>query len=268
MHTVYENFVLENKIESLLDTKLDMNNYLTVDTSLTQSPGMIKTVNVYTASGAVEDLAMGDGNTGEFTVSFTPVSYKVGVTQGKFSYYDEQEMQDPTIVEVGLRGMAEEMVNDLTAKAIAEFEGATLRSDLNAGVFDFVAAVDAIAKLDTEDESGLFFLISPEDKANTRIALGDDLKYSEGYVRTGYIGSVAGVPVVVSKAVPEGKVYLASREAVTCFVKKGVEIEQERDADTRRNDVFARKVMVVALTDANKVVAIDADGLADTPATP
>ena len=52
--------------------------------------------------------------------------------------------------------------------------------------------------------------------------------------------------------------YLASKEAVTCFVKKGSEVEQERDANTRQNKVYARKVMLIALTDANKVVKITA----------
>ena len=110
--------------------------------------------------------------------------------------------------------------------------------------------------MNLEDESGLFLLISPADKAAFRKALKDDLSYSEAYVRTGYIGTVAGVPVIVSKAVPANKGYLATKEAVTLFIKKGTEIEQERDANVRNNKVFARKVAVVALTDATKAVKI------------
>lgn len=89
-----------------------------------------------------------------------------------------------------------------------------------------------------------------------RKALGDDLKYVEAYARTGYIGSVAGVPVYFSKAIPSGEAYLATKEAITIFVKKGVEVEQERDADKRQNVVYGRKYMVVALTDATKVVKL------------
>jgi hypothetical protein len=65
------------------------------------------------------------------------------------------------------------------------------------------------------------------------------------------------VPVVVSKAVPTGKGFLATKDAVTVFIKKDTEIEQERDANTRKNLVYGRKVAVVALTDANKVVEIE-----------
>jgi hypothetical protein len=256
-NVVYENFVLENKMSEFLDTSLNVNSYMTIDTSLVQAPGMIKNVNVYDVSGSVEDLSATQGNTSTLEAYFTTVPYEVGVTQGRFVYYDEQEMQDPYIVDVGLKGLSDEMVNDLVAKAIVEWGKATLTYDWDAsGNFDFDDAVDAIAELNVEDESGLFFLVSPADKAKVRKGLGDDLKYSEGFARTGYIGSVAGVPVIVTKAVTEGTIFLASKEAVTCFVKEGVEVEQERDANTRKNTVYARKVMLVALTDATKVVEI------------
>lgn len=99
-------------------------------------------------------------------------------------------------------------------------------------------------------------LINPAQKAVIRKNLGEDLKYSEGFARTGYIGTICGVPVIVSKAVPAGEAYLATKDAVTCFVKKGSEIEQDRDANTRKNDVYARKVMVIALTDATRVIKL------------
>ena len=53
-----------------------------------------------------------------------------------------------------------------------------------------------------------------------------------------------------------GKAFLATKEAVTVFTKKGSETEQERDANIRKNTVYARKVMLVALTDATRVVEI------------
>ena len=260
-HTIYENFVLENKLEDLLTTAVDLNNYMTIDNSLTASPGMIKKIHTYTATGNVEDLAMGAGNTGEITVSFEEKEYEVKTTQGKFTYYDEQEMTDPMVVDMGMKGLSQQMTNDLTSKAIAEFGKATLSvTYTNAGSPDFDTIVDAIAKLNTEDESGLFLLINPSMQAALRKKLGTNLQYVESFVRTGYIGSVCGVPITISKAVPDKTLYLATREAVTCFVKKGSEIEQDRNADLRQNFVYGRKVMLVALTDATKVVKITEAG--------
>lgn len=255
-HTIYENFVLENKVEDMLTTSIDMNAYMTADYSLTETAGMKKIIHVYTATGDVEELTMGQGNTGDITVSFSPVEYEVGTTQGRFTYFDEEEMTDPNVVDVGLEKMSANMTNDLTAKVIAELGKAT-KKIVNA-TWTFENVVDALASLDVESEDGLFMLINPAQQASFRKNLKDDLKYVEGFVRSGYIGSVCGVPVIVSKAVPAGEAYLASREATTCFVKKGSEVEQERDANTRQNKVYARKVMLIALTDANKVVKITA----------
>lgn len=256
-HTIYQNFVLENKLEDLLVTHIDMNQFATQDTSLVEEAGMTKKINQYTSTGNVEDLAMGAGNTQEIEVSFTQVPYTVGVTQGRFAYYDEQEMTDPMVVDAGLYGLATRMTNDLTAKIIAELDKATLTYDASATGLTFDAVVDAIAKFPHEDaEDGLFLLINRADLAGLRKNLKDELKYVEAFARTGYIGSVCGVPVYVSDAVPAKKAFLATKEAVTVFTKKGSETEQERDANIRKNTVYARKVMLVALTDATRVVEI------------
>ena len=258
-HTIYENEVLANKINEVLKTKVDINSYMTIDTSLAENAGMKKVVNVYSADGEIKDVAMGEGNGGEgINVTFTPVEYEVKTSQGYFQYFDEEEMTDPMVVDTGIDGVAKKMINHFTDKAIAEFENATLKHTATAWSFD--AVVDAIAKMNLEAEDGLFLLISPADKAAFRKALKDDLSYSEGYVRTGYIGTVCGVPVIVSKAVPAGKGYLATAEAVTLFIKKDTEVEQDRDKDLRLNKYWIRKVAVVALTDATKAVAITIGG--------
>lgn len=253
-HKCYDNIILSNKLTDILTTKVDLNNYMTIDTTMTEEAGMKKVINVYTSTGNIEELGMGEGNSTEIEVSFTPREYVAKTYQGKFGFYDEQEMQDAMIVDTGLQHSADIMVNKWVALAVAEMAKATLTHEVDA--WGFEAVVDAIAKMNIEDESGLFLLISPAVQAEFRKALGDNLKYSEGFARTGYIGSVCGVPVIVSKAVPAGEAYLATKEAVTVFVKKEAETEYMRDADTRRNDYFVRKVGIVALTDESKVVKI------------
>lgn len=258
-HIVYDNFVLENKVEEMVKTQIDMNNYLTPDYSLAESAGMVKKVNVYDATGAVEELGMGEGNNSanDIEVGFSQREYRVKTTQGRFPYYDEQEMTDNMIVEVGLQKISALMVNDLTDKAIAEMSKAKIQKAVTAWNFDTFA--DAIALYPYEDEEGLFCLINPAQKAAIRKALNDNLKYVEGFARTGYIGTVCNVPIIVSKAVPEGEAYIGTSKAVTCFVKKGVEMEQTRDADTRKNTITARKVMLVALTDATRMIKLGAE---------
>ena len=97
-----------------------------------------------------------------------------------------------------------------------------------------------------------------------RKALNDNLKYVESYVRSGYIGNVAGVPIYMSKALDnmdedsEGQPvgFLATREAVTAFIKKDVRVEQDRDIDKKENFIVADRYAVIALTDETKCVKL------------
>lgn len=252
MGTLYSNFVLENKLESILTTKLDLMNYLTPDYSLQAAPGMIKKVHVYKPTGSVEDLTVGNGNTTSIDAGFIEKAYTVGVTQGRFPYYDENAMTDPAYVDAGVKGLAEIMANDLTTKAIKEFGHAILsKTTTNYALADII---DAMAKYPYEEEAGLFMLVGLKAKAAIRKQLKDELKYVEDFARKGYIGSIMGMPVYESKAVADDCAFIATREAVTAFIKKGVESEQERDANTRKTTVYLRKCMVVALTDATRVI--------------
>ena len=253
-HVVYDNTILENKIEDFLTTALDVAQYATHDDSLTQSAGMKKVVNKYTATGNVEDVLMGEGNTEDIEVAFDSVEYTVGVTQGRFPYYDEEAMTDPMVVDVGLKKLAAQMTNDLTAKIVKELDKTKLV--INSATWTFNQIVDAIAMFPDEEISGLFLLVNKAQVADLRKNLGDSLKYVEDFVRTGYIGTVCGVPVIATNAVKAGEAYLATKEAVTIFTKKGSEIEQERDANVRLNKVYARKVVLVALTDDTKVIKL------------
>ena len=258
-HVLYENFVLENKINEMLITKLDMNQFMTPDYSLTENAGMKKIINKYDATGDAEYLNMGEGNSQEIAVSFTPAEYVVKTLQEKFVYYDEQEMNDPMVVEVGLQKMSANMVNAMAKEAIAEWDKASLIKYSCTWSYDDV--VDAIALYPHEETDGLQLLISPQLEASFRKNLEDSLKYVEANVRTGYIGTICGVPVYKSAAldtakslVSEATAFLVDRRAVTNFMKKGVEIEQDRDKDKRKNTIYSRKVGVVALTDATRVV--------------
>ena len=84
----------------------------------------------------------------------------------------------------------------------------------------------------------------------------DELKYVEANARTGYIGTVCGVSIYTSKAVTAGTIYVANKEAVTAFMKKDVEIAQDRNENTRTNTIYGRNVKVIALTNQDKVCAI------------
>lgn len=158
-------------------------------------------------------------------------------------------MTDPVAIDKAIQHLAEALTNDVTTKVIAELKKGT--GEL--ATLDFDGVVDAIAEYPDEEASGLYLLIAKDAYADLQKEVKDDLKYVEDYVRRGYVGHLAGVPIFVSKAVDDGMAFLASKDAITCFMKKGVETEQERDADTRKTTIYGRNVKVIALTDATKV---------------
>lgn len=252
-NTVYANKVIEAKAKDLLTTSVNTRNLMTVDTELAQEAGMTKTINVYTYTGEAQELAAGEGNTNRGSITYEGKDYTVKMVQQAFDYQDEDFMKDNTIVDNMLKGANQVMVNKMASDFYTEAAKATLTQT---GAISYDTIVDAIAKLNVEDESGLFVIITPEQKA----AIRKDVDYKAArmgeVVYNGQIGTVAGIPVIVSKAA--GNAYVMSKDAIKLFMKKDLEIEQERNADTRTNSVYLRTAYLVALVDATKICKITA----------
>ena len=252
-NTVYANKVIEAKAKDLLTTSVNTRNLMTVDTELAQEAGMTKTINVYTYTGEAQELAAGEGNTNRGSITYEGKDYTVKMVQQAFDYQDEDFMKDNTIVDNMLKGANQVMVNKMASDFYAEAAKATLTQT---GAISYDTIVDAIAKLNIEDESGLFIIITPEQKA----AIRKDVDYKAArmgeVVYNGQIGTVAGIPVIVSKAADNA--YVMSKDAIKLFMKKDLEIEQERNADTRTNSVYLRTAYLVALVDATKICKITA----------
>lgn len=257
INDAYPNFVLQTKVTDLTNTKLDVKSFMTIDTDLQANAGDIVKINTYKYTGEVEKVAKGAKNTKRGSVTHTPSQYEVETYQQVWDYFDEEVRQDPKIVEVGLDGMATTMTNDMKAKFFAEIEKTTTAHTWAKGTkFGYDVVVDAIALMNIEDEANLFVLIGNDLKAEIR--KDPDFKAAQlGQILfNGQIGTICGIPIVVSKLTPANTAYLATKEAVTCFTKLENELEQERDGEARKNTVITRKVAIIALTDATKAVKI------------
>ena len=255
-NTVYDNFFLSNTVEDQFNSHLDLQRFCVIDNSLEGTAGMHRAINVYRATDGTEKLEVGQGNTKSIEVSYEPLEYEIALAQNNFKWYDEHAMRDPMLVPVGMKHIGTDMFNTIQADVYAAFTNTGLEVPAAAPNFD--AFVDASAALNIENVEGveIFAFVSPADKAKVRKALKDDLKYVESYARQGYIGSVAGINLYDKADATEGEIVVAIKGAVTIFNKKGVEIEQERDANTRQNTAYSRKYYVVALTDESKAVKI------------
>ena len=258
-NTVYSNQVLEAKAKDLLTTTLDTKTLMTIDDSLASSAGMKKVINTYTYSGTAEELGEREGNTNIGSISYVPVEYQVKLVQQAFDYTDEDFMKDPSIVDNMLKGSNQVMANKMTADFLAALtsthEGQRLITNKVTAPLSYDAIVDAISELNLEDESKVFVVIPNAWKAKLRKD-PDYVAARQGeVVYSGQVGTVCGIPVICSKALTN-EAYVMTNEAVKLFIKKDIEVEQDRDKDKRINKVIERTCYLVALVDATKACII------------
>lgn len=252
-NTVFNNKIIEAKAKDLLATAVNAKNLMTVDTSLTSEAGMTKTINVYTYDGKAEELGVGEGNTNVGSITYVGTDYTVKMVQQAFAYFDEDFMKDDTIVDNMLKGANQVMVNKMTEDFYTECAKANVSYETSA--FGYEAIVDAIAKLNLEDESKLFVVIPTSWKADLR--KDDDYKAARmgEVVYTGQVGTICGIPVIATNALTD-EAYVMTNEAVKLFMKKDVEVEQQREANERTNNVYLRTAYICALADATKICKV------------
>ena len=250
-NTVYDNKIIEAKAKDLLTTAINTRSLMTVDTELAEQPGMTKVINVYTYSGEAEELANGEGSSVRGALSFAQNEYKVKRVQANFDYTDDDFMMDNSVVDNGVSGATAILKNKMNADFFAECAKATLSVP---GPLSYDTIVDAIQKLNVEDESKIFVVIPTSEKA----ALRKDEDYKAArmgeVIYGGQVGTVCGIPVVASNAADA--VYVMTPEAVKLFVKKDVNAGTERDEDTTLNSVYIRAYYIAALVDATKICKI------------
>lgn len=245
--TTYENFVLENKMTDLVNTKLEARSLMTMDYSLSETAGMKKTVNKYTYTGAVEKLAKGAKNTTKGGVTYTSTDYAVERYQQTFIYNDMDVMKDPYVIDVATAGAATLMANHIKSQYFAEL--AKIGNNFQYASFGYAAIVDALAALDKEVEEDMFVIMGNDLRALIRKD-ADFIASKQGEILyTGQFGTICGLPVLFSKLCPAGTAYVTRKDAVKFFVKKEGTVEQDKDIETKDNTVVYERHGLIALVD-------------------
>ena len=249
-NTVFPNKVIEAKAKDLLTTAINARSLMTIDNSLVETEGMTKTINVYTYTGSVEKLADGAKNSARGSISFVGHDYTVERAQQVFDYLDQDFMKDNNCVDMSLKGANALMVNQMTADFYAEAAKASLSHE--AATIGYDAIVDAIQKLNLEDESKLFVVIPTAWKAEFR--KDEDYKAARmgEVVYSGQVGTICGIPVIATNALTD-VAYVMTTEAIKLFMKKDVEVEQDRDIEAKSNSVVLTTYYICALVDDTKI---------------
>lgn len=255
-NTVYDNFFLSNEIEDQFQSHLDLQQFCTIDNTLTGVVGMLRKVHKYKATDGTEKLTMGKGNTKTIEAGYTEKEYRIQMAQNRFAYYDEEAMTDPMVITTGTRHAGTDMFNTVNADIFGAFNEATMTVVATALGFDAFVDGSAMLNLENLESVSIFGFVHPSDVAKLRKAMKEDLKYVEAFAKQGYVGTVGGINIYTKKNAEPGKVVIGTKEAVTLFNKKGTEVEQEREGNIRKNTVYSRKYYLAAMTNEAKAVKI------------
>lgn len=285
--TGFTNVYIANEVQDARNSALDHQIFTTVDTTLTGVVGDIYHVNRITLSGVAENVAEGAGNSADVTTGTTQVDYVIKTAQARFKYTDERLRRTPNEVAAGLGYLGTTIYNKINTEVVAELNKGTQVVTPAPTALNFDAVVDAQNLLDLDVFSQLgneegensdetkapqtMMLIGKKLRAAIRKSCKDELKYVEAFVRTGYVGTLAGTNIYYSKLMDDtdyqNKAFVFTKQAVTTFIKEEVEVEQTNkgnrsgdDANIRMNQAFARQPYVVALTDDTKVAVINVSG--------
>ena len=259
-NTIFNNKVLEAKATDLLTTAINTRSLMSIDNSLAESAGMTKTINVYTYTGEAEELANGVGSTAgkRGSIGYVGNDYTVKMVQQAFDYTDEDAMKDPSIVDNMMKGASQVMVNKMNADFISAVSGSGVSKGVTfakGSALSYDVIVDAISELNLEDEGKVFIVIPNTWKA----ALRKDNDYKSArmgeVIYNGQIATICGIPVIASKALTDAA-YVMTKEAVKLFMKKDVEVEQDRDIETKKNTVALTTYYICALVDNTKICKI------------
>lgn len=255
-NTVYDNFFLSNEVEDQFQSHLDLQQFCTIDNTLTGVVGMLRKVHKYKATDGTEKLTMGKGNTKTIEAGYTEKEYRIQMAQNRFAYYDEEAMTDPMVITTGTRHAGTDMFNTVNADIFGAFNEATMTVVTTALGFDAFVDGSAMLNLENLENVSIFGFVHPSDVAKLRKAMKEDLKYVEAFAKQGYVGTVGGINIYTKKNAEPGKVVIGTKEAVTLFNKKGTEVEQEREGNIRKNTVYSRKYYLAAMTNEAKAVKI------------
>ena len=77
-------------------------------------------------------------------------------------------------------------------------------------------------------------------------------------IYNGQVGTICGIPVIATKALTD-TAFVMTAEAVKLLMEEDVEVEQDRDIETKINTVVLSTYYICALVDATKICKLTAN---------
>ena len=273
--------VMADMISATLPKKIKFSPIAKIDTTLVGRPGDTITVPKYAYIGDAEDVAEGVSmGTTVLTASTTTVSVKKA---GKaIELTDESVLSsygDPLGEGTNQLGMA--IAAKIDNDCLAALYTAPLTSDQSTTQIGYegIVLADAVFGDEADEVSNKVMYIHPDQEQTIRLDENfmDKNKYGLDLVMNGAIGKIAGIEIKKSKKIEKDAsgnwknpiVILATADpneapdadgtatedaALTIYMKRGAEVESDRDILAKTTVISADEHYGVALSNESKVV--------------
>lgn len=255
--------VLADMISAELENAIRFSPLARVDRTLVGRPGSTITVPKFKYIGDADDVAEGEAidlalletATEDFTIKKAGKGVEItdeAVLSG---------LGDP--IGEAARQLTMSIANKVDNDVLAALDTTSLvYSEGTAWDLDTIS--NAIDIFNDEDDEPMVLIMNPKDAAQLRKAvagnwerasdLGDDI------IVRGTYGAVLGAQVVRSRKVPEGTAYLVKEGALAIYMKRNVEIENDRDIVRKTTVITADQHYGAHLYDESKAIKITVTG--------
>lgn len=267
--------VMADMISAVIPTKIVATPFARIDDTLQGKPGNTITVPQYAYIGDAEDIAEGvKADTVKLTATSTEATVKKAVKaleitdEAKLSGYGNPEAE---AVSQLAKSIASKMDADVMG-AITDSSKVQLAFDGSAKAISYEQVVDAIDVFGEEVNSEKVMFVNPAQVTTLRkdanFISADKYGTGVSVMVTGEIGRIANTRVVPTKRIEKtGTTYVCpivkltndaeaeeSAPAVTIYMKRGVNLESDRDILAKKDVYSVDQHYTAALTNTAKVV--------------
>ena len=265
--------VMADMISGKIKQKIVVTPFAKIDTTLEGKAGDTITVPQYAYIGDAEDVAEGvEAGTVKLTATTTKATVKKAMKAVELTDEAVLSGYGNPVGEANTQ-LAKSVAAKMDVDAMAALQTAQLKyTPATLATISYTGIVDACDLFDEEVESNKVMFIHPSQRGALRKDanfLAADKVASELMV-TGAIGKVAGCEIVCSKKVPlnAGKTgYICpivklqndtdtedDTHALTIYMKRGVNVETQRQSLARKTDISVDELYTAALSNSAKVV--------------
>lgn len=254
--------VMADMVAAKLDQAIKFSPLASIDRRLEGVPGDEITVPKYIYIGDAEDVAEG--------VAMGTTVLKTATTKAKVKKAGKAvELTDEAMISgygdpfgESTRQIQMAVASKVDADCVAALNTATLKLDKGTEAISYAGIVEAVdVFMEEEDEPKVLFVHPSQVKALRKDAeFMDRNKYGGDVMMSGAIGMIAGCEVVKSKRVPKsGENYtnfIVKKGALAIYLKRGVQVESDRDILAGTTVVAANQHYGVVLADESKAVKV------------